>query len=157
PVVTRYINAVIPLLSDLNQSNVREKFQKMVQAQHTAEHLLYGKDIHLLYKELEHLSSLETLEDISDYQCEVREIQFNPKNQFARNVLPVFKELNSISRPLKMYFRREDLQDRLNSLLEAIDAVDRVSVLLDQQYSINLLGEPMSKLPDYKAFRLLLN
>ncbi len=155
--VRRYINAVIPLLSDLDQSNVREKLQYMVKAQHAAENLLYGKDIHLIYNELEHLFSLEILEDISYYQCELRENQFHTNNRFAHNVLPIFKELSSISRPLKMYFRREDLQDRLNSLLEAIDAVERVSRLLDQQYSINQLGEPMSKLPDYKTFQLLFN
>lgn len=157
PVVRLYINAAIPLLYDLNQSNALEKFQKMVQAQQAAEHLLYGKDIRLLYSEIEHLFSLETLEDISYYQCELGENRFHAKNQFARNVLVVLKAMSTVSRPLKMYFRREDLQDRLNSLLEAIDAVERVSRLLDQQYSINLLGEPMNKLPDYKAFQLLLN
>ena len=132
----------------------------MVQAQRAAEHLLYGKDILLIYNELEHLFLLETLEDISLYQCEFRENQFHPNNQFAHNVLPIFIELSSISRPLKMYIRREDLQDQLNSLLIAIDAIERMPAFLDRQYSNQQDSEskpeePLRKLPDYQTFQLL--
>jgi hypothetical protein len=155
-IIRRYIHDVINLLSSLDESKVRENLQHMVQAQRASENLLYGKDIRLIYAELFRLFALETLEEISDYQCELQESQFHRNNQFARNVLPVFKELSTISRPLKMYFRREDLQDRLNGLLEAIEVVNRLPAFLDQQYSVFLLGEPINKLPDYQIFLLLL-
>jgi outer membrane protein assembly factor BamB len=158
PLVRDYINAVIPLLSDLDESSVQEELQQMAQAQSATGHLRYGEDLHLIYGELYRLFTLETLENVSKYQCEIREAQFHPNNRFARAVLPVFKELSTISRPLKMYFRRKDLQDRLNSLLEAIEAVEQnLPEALNHQYSTMLLGEPISKLPDYQIFLLLLS
>lgn len=157
-VVRDYIHAAIPLLSNLDENNVRDKLQQMTQAQSAAAHLRYGEDIHLIYCELYRLLTLGTLEDVSHYQREIREAQFHQNNQFARIVLPVFQELEKISRPLKMYFRRKDLQDRLNSLLEAIEAVEqKVPETLKRQYFTLLLGEPMSKLPDYQIFLLLLS
>ncbi len=127
----------------------------MVQAQRGTENLLYGKDLRLIYEELYRLFTLETLDDISHYQCKLEEGQFSRNNQYAYVVLPIFKELHTISRPLKMYLRREDLQDRLNSLLETGDAIDRTLASLHQQYAVSLLTEPISKLPDYQLFLLL--
>ncbi len=155
-VVRRYINAVIPMLFDFNENNVQERLQQMVQALGPAANLPYGKDLHLLYAELYHLFTLETLQDIANYQSELDTGQFNPNNQFARNILPIFEEFSTLSRPLKMYFRREGLQDRLTSLLEAINAVDCMPEYLEQHYSALLLGEPMSKLPDHQVLLLLL-
>ncbi len=155
-VVRRYITSVIPMLSGLNENNVRERLQHMVQAQGGAVNFLYGKDLRLIYSELHRLFTLETLEDIASYQCALQGEQFNLKNQFARNILPVLEKLGMISRLLKMYYRREDLQDRLTSLLEAIAAIDRMHEYLEQQYSTVLLTEPMSKLPDHQIFLLLL-
>ncbi len=154
-VIRRYINAVTRLLSGLDESNVQESLGQMVQAQIAAENLLYGKDLRLIYGELHHLFTLETLVDISHYQCELHENHFLAKNQFAHNVFPIFNELDTITRLLKMYFRREGLQDQLTSLLEAIDAVDHMHETLDQQYSAFLLGAHMNKLPDYQVFLLL--
>lgn len=155
-VVRRYITSVIPMLTDLNKSNVRERLQHMVQAQGGAVNFLYGKDLRLIYSELHRLFTLERLEEIACYQCALQWEHFNPKNQFGRNILSVLEKLDIISRPLKMYFRREDLQDRLTSLLEAIAAIDRMHEYLEQLYSTVLLAEPMSKLPDYQVFLLLL-
>lgn len=154
-IIRRYITAVTAMLYDLNEENVREKLWHMVQAQQGAEKLRYGLDLRLIYEELHRLFLLETLEDISHYHCELEEENFDRNNQYIRVVLPVFKALRTITRPLAMYFHRDDLRDRLNSLLEAIDAIDRSQKTLDQQYTLSLLGEPISKLPDYQMFLLL--
>jgi outer membrane protein assembly factor BamB len=154
-IIRRYITAVTAMLYDLNESNVGEKLWKMVQAQQDAEKLRYGLDLRLIYEELHRLFMLKTLEDISHYRCELEEENFDRNNQYVRAVLPVFKALRAITRPLTMYFQREDLRDRLNSLLEAMEAINRSQKTLDQQYAISLLGEPISKLPDYQVFLLL--
>lgn len=153
-IIRRYVTGVTGMLYGLDESNVRERLLQMVQAQQGAENLRYGLDLRLIYEELYRIFTLETLDDISQYQCGFTENQF-PNNHYAHAILPVFKELRTITRPLKMYFRRDDLQDRLNSLLEAINAIESTRKVLEQQYAISLLGEPINKLPDYQMFLLL--
>ena len=55
-----------------------------------------------------------------------------------------------------MYLRRESAQDRVASLLETIESIDQMHNYVEQQYSLPLLGEPITKLPDHQVFALLL-
>ena len=64
--------------------------------------------------------------------------------------------MSIVSRPLKMYLWREGAQDRLASLLETIEAIDQMHNYVELQYSLPLLEEPITKLPDHQVFVLLL-
>lgn len=154
--VKSYLNAVIPMLSNLDEGNASEQIQQVVNALEAAEAFIYGKDIRLIYAELYRLFTIQTIAGIANYQGALSEGQFDANNKFARIILEVFNKLSIVSRPLKMYLRRESVQDRLASLLETIEAIDQMHNYLEQQYSLPLLGEPITKLPDHRVFVLLL-
>ncbi len=157
PVVKQYLNAVIPMLSDLNEDNVLEKTQHFVKGLEGASTLIFGKDLYSIYTELYRLLSVNSIDEIAHYQYPLSESQFAPDNEFARIILDIFEELGSISRILRIYLRRQGLQDRLSSLLEAISAIDKATRFLEQRFTLQLLGEPLSKLPNHQVFILLLH
>lgn len=154
--VKDYLNAVITMLSGLTEDNALERLQQLINALEATEVLIYGKDIRLIYAELSRLFGIQTLAGIANYQCTLSVGQFDANNKFARIIIEVFNKLSIVSRPLKMYLRREGAQDRLASLLETIEAIDQMHIYVELQYSLPLLGEPITKLPDHQVFVLLL-
>src|SRR5581483_9989358 len=156
PTVKSYLNAVYDMLSDLTEDNSLERIQNIVNALEATEAFIYGKDIRLIYVELSHLFALQTLAGIANYQCALSTNQFDANNKFARILLDLFNKLSIVSRPLKMYLLREGAQNRMASLLEAIEAIDQMREYVEMQYSLPLLEEPITKLPDHQVFILLL-
>jgi outer membrane protein assembly factor BamB len=155
-VVKYYLNAVIDMLTDLNDEKALERTQQVVNALEEVSNLLYGRDIHRIYAELCQLLVIQEIEDFAEYQYSLNINQFDPKNEFAPIVLEVFGRLNTISRMLKTYLRREAAHDRLTILLEANVAIEKTSKFLEKQYAQTLLGEPLTKLPDHYVFVLIL-
>lgn len=152
-----FINALAPLLSEeLTDSNVQEKLVAVVKVLETMEAVKYSNDILLIYKEFSRLFTIRTIDDIARYQCTLDFNQFLPTNELAPAVLNVFNRLSSISRILRAYLRRDSLNDRLSSLLEAMRAIDMMGKFVEHEYSMSLLGEPIAKLPDRHFFELLL-
>jgi len=156
PVVKHVINAAVPLLYDLNNDNVLERLQQFVKALEGASALIYGKENRSIYTELYRLFTIDRIDDIARYQCSLSANQFVADNQLAQIILGVFEKLGSISRTLRIYLKRESIQDRLSSLFETIEAIDNMNKYLERQYSILLLGEPIAKLPNNTLFKLLL-
>lgn len=156
PAVKHYIEAVIPMLSGLNDENALERTQQVVKSLEEASALLYGRDIRILYAELYRLLNLSTIDDIANYQSALKANQFPIHNEYAALMLNIFEKLNSISRTLKMYLWRDSVPDRLSSLLETIAAIDKISQDLGKYYSVSILGEPVTNLPDHYLFMLLL-
>lgn len=156
PVVKHYLNAVISMLSDLNDENMLERTQQVINALEEASGLVFSGDLYTIYSELHHLLTIHSIADIAQYQCSLSESQFAPDNEFARIILDVFGRLSSISRALRIYLRREGLSDRLSGLLDAIAAIDKISKGLEQLYSLPLMGIPITKLPNHQVFILLL-
>ncbi|HET9921736.1 MAG TPA: PQQ-binding-like beta-propeller repeat protein [Ktedonobacteraceae bacterium] len=157
PVVKHFINAVVPMLRpDLCEENILERVHQVMRALEAASTLIYGKDLRLIYTELARLFTIETIAEIADYECALKTSYFDPNNKFAQIILEVFEKLSIVSRPLKMYVRREAIHDRLTSLLETIEALDRMPAYVEQKYSAVLLGEPITRLPDRQALLLLL-
>jgi outer membrane protein assembly factor BamB len=156
PVVKHYIEAVIPMLSGLNDENALERTQQVVKSLEEASALLYGRDTRILYAELYRLLNFNTIEDIASYRSPLKANQFPVHNDFAALLLTIFEKLSSISRTLKIYLWRDSVQDRLSSLLETIAAIEKMGVQLEQYYSMSILGEPASNLPDHYLFTLLL-
>jgi outer membrane protein assembly factor BamB len=156
PNVKHYLKAVIPMLSGLNDENVLERTQQVVNALEEASGLVFSRDVRTIYAELCHLLTMRSIADIAQYQCPLSENQFAPDNEFAPIILEVFKKLNSISRALRIYLRREGLPDRLSSLLDTIAAIDKMNRDLEQPYGQSLMGKSITKLPDRQVFILLL-
>ncbi len=156
PVVKHYIEAVIPMLSGLNEENALKRTRQVVKALEEASALLYGRDIRILYAELCRLLTFNTIEDIASYQPALKASQFPVHNEFAALLLAIFEKFNLISRTLKIYLWRDSVPDRLSSLLETIAAIETMRVQLEQYYSVILLGEPVTNLPDHYLFKLLL-
>ncbi len=154
-VVKHYLNAVIPMLGGLTDENMLERTQQLVYALEEATGLDFSRDVRTIYAELCRLLVLRTIAEIAQYQCSLNENQFAADNKFARIILDIFEKLSSISRVLRIYLRREGLPDRLSGLLEAITAIDKVIKYLERPYSLSLLGEPITKLPDHTVFILL--
>lgn len=155
-VVKNFLNAVILMLAGLDGDNAPERLQQVARALEADSNLIYGKDLFLIYTELHRLFTLKTIDEIANYQCTLRGNQFDPKNKFALIILEIFDELSHVSRPLKMYSRRESVQDRLASLLETIEAIERMPSYLVQKYATLLMGEPITRLPNRQVFLLLL-
>lgn len=156
PVVKRYVNILVSILPNLSEENAHDKLQQAVTTLEAAATLIYGRDIRLIYNELAQLLTIQTIEDIAHYRCPLTRDKFDSTNEYAQIILTVFDRLSTISRPLKLYLQRESIEDRLTGLLETIEAIDATQLYVRQQYSIRLMGEPMTKLPDHQVFHILL-
>jgi outer membrane protein assembly factor BamB len=159
PIIKRYLEVIISMLSDLNDENVLEKTRQGVRLLELEEasHLKFGKDLHLIYSELYLLLTINTINELAQYQFQLKMSQFVQGNQFVQIIMDVFKELSSISRVLRIYLRRDSLPDQLSSLLEAKTTIERVQKFLEEPYSRQLKGESVTKLPDHQIFLLLLH
>lgn len=156
PIVKRYLSLVISMLSDLNDENALEKTRQSVMVLERAPYLKFSQDLQLIYGELHSLLTIRTINELAQYQCQLNISQFTQGNQFAAIIMDVFKALSSISRALRIYVRREDLPDQLSSLLDAKAAIERVQKYLEDPYSRQLKGAPVTNLPDHQIFHLLL-
>lgn len=156
PVVKNFINAIIQMAEGLNEDNAPERILQVIRSLEGDPDLTYGKDLSLIYRELHRLFMLKTIDEIASYQCALKENQFHPNNQFAHIILQVFNTLSQVGRPLKMYSRRDSIQDRLASLLETIAAIDRIPTFLAQMFDTRLMDEPITRLPNRHVFLLLL-
>ncbi len=156
PVVKFYLDAVIDMLTDLNDENALERTQQVVNALEEVTNLLYGRDIHRIYTELCQLLFIQEIEDFAEYHYSLNIAQFETNNEYAPIVLEIFGRLNAISRMLKTYLRREAARDRLTILLEANTAIEKTGKFLEQQYAHIVLEEPLTRLPDHAVFVLTL-
>ncbi|HLL79147.1 MAG TPA: ATP-binding protein, partial [Ktedonobacteraceae bacterium] len=155
--VKDYLNAVIKVLEGVTDENALERVQQVVNAlEGGASGLSYSRDLRTLYDELRYVLTLLSIEAIAQYQCMLNESQFDAHNEFAPIMLATFKELSTITRTLRIYLRREGVQDRLNSLLNATKAIEKMEQFLEKQYSNKLMGISIENLPDRFVFKLLL-
>lgn len=156
PVVKKYLKAIIDMLEGLDDENVLQRTRQVAEALEEASALLYAKDTRLIYMELCHLLEIYTIDDFAQYQYSLNASQFAIDNEFAQIPLEVFGRLNSISRMLRIYLRRESANDRLTILLEVSEAIEKASKFVEQQYSLSLLGEPLTKLLNHTVFVIIL-
>ena len=158
PIIKRYLELIVSLISDLNEENILEKTRQGVRLLELEEasQLKFGKDLHLIYSELHHLLTISTLDELAQYQFQLKTSMFEQGNQFAQIIVDVFKEFSSISRVLRIYLRRDSLPDQLSSLLEAKTTIEGVQKFLEGPYSRKIKGESITKLPDHQIFLLLL-
>jgi outer membrane protein assembly factor BamB len=129
--------------------------ERVVKALERMKTLQYGKDLWLLYHEIQCLLGLQTIEEVANYQCNLTSDMFSA-HEHAHAVLETISRLSTISRNLRIYLRRTDSRDRLNSLLEASSAIETIPQLIERIYMVNLYDEPLIHLPDYRLFTFIL-
>ena len=157
PVVKFYLNAVIDMLTYLDDGNALEKTRKVADALEEVSSLLYSRDTYRIYAELCQLLMIRDIEDFAEYHYTLTLNQFEAKNEYAPIVLEVLGRLNTISRMLKTYLKREAEHDRLTILLEANAALEKAGKFLEHQYAQAVLNEPLTRLPDHAVFVLILH
>jgi len=155
PINQRVFLALVSLISDLDDSNVSDRLELAVATLEDAGMLRYGDESRMIYRELHHLLNIRTIEDMAQYLCTLNQDQLTGNLHFlvAQRVL---LRLNTITRMLRLYLRREGINDRLTLLLEVIDLIDKMNKFLDQEYINNSYDEALLKLPDYHIFQLIL-
>jgi outer membrane protein assembly factor BamB len=157
PRVRHLFSAIALQLLDLNETNALERVEQAVSAWSKVRQLPYGQDAWLLTQEFAQLLSLQTIEAIAEYQCNLRLDQFTtPGKEYAPLALQILERFGVITRLLSIYLRRSALNDRLNSLLEAITSIDEIQTYVERQYANTPLGEALSRLPDRMLFEIIL-
>lgn len=148
---------IIPLLFGLNEENILERLERVVPISEEVRSLCYGEDTYLMYRELLRLLKLTSIEDIACYQCFLTSDQATSSNQHFPVFMEVIKRVSIVPRLLSICLRRNSLTDRLNSLLEAINATNRLHAEVDHAYEAKLFDIPMSGVPDRAIFDILLS
>ncbi len=155
-VVRQLFDAFVPLVDGLNDVNVLERIEHAVNALKEVKSFRYGKDTWLTYDELRRLFRIRTLSEIADYHCRLTPNELTPENPHAPIVSRICQRLGMVTRLLRIYLKREGLNDRLSSLLDVSSTIESLHKFIEREYATNFHGIPTSRLPDRRAFELLL-
>jgi len=156
PLAQKFIHAVIPLLADVPDVNVLDTLEREVSILKDMASFEFGKDTLRIYEEFSRLFALTTIEAIAAYRSPLSLGDLGKDNQVAHIVYNVTDRLRSIIRYLNIYRRRESVNDRLASLLDALRAIDEVSLFVEHEYARPLMGHSIKPLPDHRLFEWLL-
>ena len=158
-VVKRTVDAFASLIApDLCLENVQECLKKMVMALEEVKSFEWGTQCWVIYKQLQQIFAMQTIDEIANFTTFfVPELQYLPNQQPFRDVKIVFQRLVLIRRILRTYIRRDGLNDRMSSLLEASEAIDKMRKVIDEVYNQSFVEEPMTLLPDRRLCHMLLD
>ncbi len=150
------INESEPQVDELDDRNALERIERVANVLEEVKSFKYGEDTWLMYEELRRLFRIRTLSEIADYHCQPTFDELTPDNPHAPIVLRICQRLGIVTRLLRIYLKREGLNDRLSSLLEATSTIETINKFIEREYATDFYGGPMSQLPDRHAFELLL-
>ncbi len=165
PVVQHTLQAIVALLDeDLNDDNVQQRVFQGLQALSETRALKHGTDYMLIYQEFYHLFKIRTISEMAHYRCTLSLHQFTSTTrkqataayQYIFTLPKVFERLGSITRNIKIYLRRDTLNDRLSSLLEANDSIQKMRKFIENMYTSLFYEEFLYNLPDKRLFAMLL-
>jgi outer membrane protein assembly factor BamB len=156
-VVQQLFAAFVPLIDTLDDANALEYIEWATNALKEVKSFKFGKDTWLIYEELRRLFCIRTLSDIADYHCQLVINELTPENLHALIVSRICQELGTVTRWLRIYLKREGLNDRLSSLLEASNKIELLDGFIEREYATNFSDIPTARLPDHRAFELLLS
>jgi hypothetical protein len=156
--------AVVCLLSflfDFNPSQAEttlattaKTFQTLSSSQYA-----YSLDLWLLFRELGQLFHLNSIEDLSEYEFHLKPEQFQTtaiRYPHTVQFLRIGEQLHTVMHPLKISLQRYDDNDKLNSLLESIAALEALQRLVDREYGVSPLpGAPLPNLPEFVLLKTL--
>lgn len=154
--VQKFISALISLLTDEQDIEILDALERGVSILKDMTSLEFGNDTLRIYEEFSRLFALPTIEAIAVYRSPLNLNEFSKDNQVAHIVYSIVDRLRSVMRYLTIYRRRESVNDRLASLLDAYRAIDEMNVFAEHEYSRPLMGYSALSLPDHRLFVLLL-
>jgi outer membrane protein assembly factor BamB len=155
PVVQHIFSAFIPLIDGMNDANALQRIKYAVNVLEEVESLRNGKEISLIYKEFQRLSHICTLNAVADYNPQLDANEFAHDNFHASIILRICQHLSMITRLLRIYLKREGLNDRLSSLFEASRTIESISKFAAREYATIVSASVRDRLPDYQFFTLL--
>jgi outer membrane protein assembly factor BamB len=154
-VVRRIFRAFVCLIGSLNDDNVLEHIKCAVSVLEEVQSLKMGRETFLIYEEFQRLFHICTLNAVADYQPQLDAYEFASDNVHAATILRIFQRLSDVTRLLRIYLKREGLNDRLSSLLEASSRIESISKFAVREYATIVSDSARERLPDYQFFKLL--
>jgi hypothetical protein len=164
PTVRETLQALVLLMQDdLNVDNAIERLADAVQALHRIQESKFGEDTWLVYKTLHELFNLCTIQDIAQYQSDLKTHQPDQENAHFVAVAHVFEAIPNVTRILKIYLQRQNANDQISSLQDACKAIERLHHFMDNEYRALIQNEynppvqdqSTKKIPDYYFLELL--
>ncbi len=172
PFVQQIFRNLAPLLpqpndakSGLNETNIVSLLATAVKTlrDRQVRSLRYGEETLLVYEELYRLFAIKTIDDIAQYHCcddllpDAKNFRLpDEKATHFKIVSPLFAFLQPIAHEVGRYLQREDVNDRVAALLEAISAIEAMNAKVRQAYSTVIGDETLDNLPDHRMFELLI-
>ncbi len=146
------------LAKDLCLKNVQEHLEKIVRGFEEVKSLEWGPECWIVYKQLQRLFAMRTIDEFACYHTlllpELQQLTDAPP---FREIRSVCERLGLISRCLRIYLRRDNLNERMASLLEAREALQQMrKVINDEVYNLRLFEEALV-LPTQRLFHMLLD
>jgi outer membrane protein assembly factor BamB len=118
--------------------------------------LKWSADIWLVFRELSTLSNMSSLEELAYYTPDLTTDKLLPTNIAVTPFLHVIERISTVTRPLKIYLRRDDLNDRLNSLLEGMNTLDALQRYTEREYGVSLRPDAFQpRLPEFVVLKIL--
>ena len=119
-------------------------------------HLKLNADVWLIFRELSTLTNMSSLEELAYYTPDLTTDKLLPTNTFIAPFLHVIERISTVTRPLKIYLRRDDLTDRLNSLLEGMNTLDALQRYTEREYNVSLRPDAIQpRLPEFVVLKIL--
>ncbi len=161
--VKAVFQAFINLTKELSGENVLQQLEQIIAVlSGEARQFKYGILMFQMYQEFYHLHSARSIDEIACYICNPRDwhvpedVEQTDEEKTERTAfsqtLQVLHHLNTITRTLRVYLRREGLGERISSLLEADQEIEKHSL------EMSTIGYPgyTNTFSDYAIMRLLL-
>jgi outer membrane protein assembly factor BamB len=155
PVVQRVFGAFVPLIDNLNDTNALQHVEYAVRILEEIKSIMNGKEMFLIYEEFQRLFHICTLNAVADYHPHLDMSEFAHDNFHASIILRICQRLSIITRLLRIYLKREGLNDRLSSLLEASSTIESISKFAAREYATIFSNDVRERLPDYQFFTLI--
>jgi outer membrane protein assembly factor BamB len=155
PVVQHVFSAFVPLMDNLNDTNALERIEYTVGVLEEVKSLRNGNETCLIYEEFRRLLRICTISAVADYHTHLDANEFVPENIHASIILRICQRLSIVTRLLRIYLKREGINDRLSSLLEASSTIENIAKFAAREYATIFSDSARERLPDYQFFTLL--
>ena len=158
PSVREVFQVFIYLSGDLSSEDVLDYLERVVIALEGEVRLFdFGEIMYQIHQEFRNLHRVRTIEEMAQYQCDLRtwrspaEVNEADEETYFNQTFQILFQLNTITDALRIYLRREGLGERISSLLEAEQAIDKLLTGMGTSYYKGC----QSTFPDYAVLKLL--
>jgi hypothetical protein len=153
------MQAFLSLSQELASDNVLERLEQVVAVMRSeVRQFEYGEIMTQMHQEFRDLHSIRTIDEMAQYSCDIRDWSLSAVSEQAEETtyfsrtLQVLQQLNTITGALRIYLRREGLGERISSLLEAEQAIEKLTIEMRTTFYKGC----QELFPDYAVLRLLM-